>query len=134
MAPTLLVLSHSRPSPTLLRISLDLRSPTVLLGQVALVSTLPLVGFVHPENKSTSLMLAGIALWDSLIAPKGEAGTILVGPSMCKQAAESGWLGPFMEGVSRKPDIMNIHVNKKDAAGIQLDIVSDFQMQDAYLV
>lgn len=106
----------------------------MLLGQVALVSTLPLVGFVHPENKSTSLMLAGIVLWDSLIAPKGEAGTILVGPSMCKQAAESGWLGPFMEGVSRKPDIMNIHVNKKDAAGIQLDIVSDFQMQDAYLV
>ncbi|OWZ60242.1 hypothetical protein LQV05_000226 [Cryptococcus neoformans] len=86
-----------------------------------------IIGFEEPDcaagSGSSGLDVAtGIALWDSLIAPKGEAGTILVGPSMCKQAAESGWLGPFMEGVSRKPDIMNIHVNKKDAAGIQLDI------------
>ncbi|KAL0250524.1 hypothetical protein I308_102702 [Cryptococcus tetragattii IND107] len=86
-----------------------------------------IIGFEEPDcaagSGSSGLDVAtGIALWDSLVAPKGEAGAILVGPSMCKQAAESGWLGPFMEGVSRKPDIMNIHVNKNSAAGIMTDI------------
>nr|XP_019046229.1 hypothetical protein I302_04969 [Kwoniella bestiolae CBS 10118]OCF25159.1 hypothetical protein I302_04969 [Kwoniella bestiolae CBS 10118] len=86
-----------------------------------------IIGFEEPDcsaGSGSAGMDVGtaISLWNQYVVPKGEAGSILVGPSMCKQAAESGWLGPFMAGVTRKPDIMNIHVNKNSAAGIYADI------------
>jgi hypothetical protein len=65
---------------------------------------------------------AGAALWNSLIAPKGAAGSLLLSPSMCKQAAESGWLQPFRSKISRDWDITNVHINKVDAAGIRMVI------------
>ncbi|WWC70282.1 uncharacterized protein I206_104232 [Kwoniella pini CBS 10737] len=86
-----------------------------------------IIGFEEPDcpagSGSAGLDVeTAISIWNQYVVPKGEAGSILVGPSMCKQAAESGWLGPFMAGVTRKPDIMNIHVNKNSAAGINADI------------
>ncbi|WWC61793.1 uncharacterized protein I303_104378 [Kwoniella dejecticola CBS 10117] len=86
-----------------------------------------IIGFEEPDcaaGSGSAGMDVGtaISIWNQYVVPKGEAGSILVGPSMCKQAAESGWLGPFMDGVTRKPDIMNIHVNKNSAAGIYADI------------
>ncbi|WVQ72418.1 hypothetical protein IAR50_001970 [Cryptococcus sp. DSM 104548] len=99
------------------------------LSVFSAITTTPsyIIGFEEPDctagsGSSGFDVATGIALWDSLVAPHGDAGSILVGPSMCKQAAESGWLGPFMSAVSRKPDIMNIHINKNSAAGIQTDI------------
>ncbi|WVR06983.1 hypothetical protein IAU60_004020 [Kwoniella sp. DSM 27419] len=86
-----------------------------------------IIGFEEPDCAAGSGsagmdVQTGIDLWNQYVVPKGEAGSILIGPSMCKQAAESGWLGPFMAGVARKPDIMNIHVNKNSREGIMLDI------------
>ncbi|WVQ99352.1 hypothetical protein IAU59_006485 [Kwoniella sp. CBS 9459] len=86
-----------------------------------------IIGFEEPDCAAGSGsagmdVQTAISIWNQYVVPKGEAGSILVGPSMCKQAAESGWLGPFMDGVTRKPDIMNIHVNKNSKAGIMLDI------------
>ncbi|TYJ55949.1 hypothetical protein B9479_003334 [Cryptococcus floricola] len=86
-----------------------------------------IIGFEEPDcdagsGSSGFDVATGIALWDSLVAPHGDAGSVLVGPSMCKQAAESGWLSPFLSAVTRKPDVMNIHVNKNSAAGINTDI------------
>ncbi|WWC89405.1 uncharacterized protein L201_004329 [Kwoniella dendrophila CBS 6074] len=86
-----------------------------------------IIGFEEPDCPAGSGSAGmdvntAISIWNQYVVPKGEAGSILVGPSMCKQAAESGWLGPFMAGVTRKPDIMNIHVNKNSAAGINADI------------
>lgn len=66
----------------------------------------------------------GVALWDSLMAPKGASGSVLLSPSMCKQAAESGWLGPFSQQISRQWDITNVHINKNSADGIKSVIVS----------
>lgn len=65
-----------------------------------------------------------MTLWNQLIAPKGWAGSVLLSPSMCKQAAEHGWLQPFQSKISKDWDITNIHVNKNSAAGIYADIVS----------
>lgn len=65
-----------------------------------------------------------MTLWNTLIAPKGWAGSVLLSPSMCKQAAEHGWLQPFQSKISKDWDITNIHVNKNSAAGIYADIVS----------
>ncbi|OCF60529.1 hypothetical protein L486_00162 [Kwoniella mangroviensis CBS 10435] len=86
-----------------------------------------IIGFEEPDCAAGSGsagmdVSTAISIWNQYVVPKGEAGSILIGPSMCKQAAESGWLGPFMAGVTRKPDIMNIHVNKNSAAGIYADI------------
>jgi len=66
----------------------------------------------------------GVHLWNTLVAPHGNAGSVLISPSMCKQAAESGWLGPFRSQISRDWDITNVHINKNSAAGIYADIVS----------
>ncbi|WVF71539.1 hypothetical protein IAT40_006347 [Kwoniella sp. CBS 6097] len=86
-----------------------------------------IIGFEEPDCAAGSGsagmdVQTAISIWNQYVVPKGEAGSILVGPSMCKQAAESGWLGPFMNGVTRKPDIMNIHVNKNSKDGIMQDI------------
>jgi hypothetical protein len=67
--------------------------------------------------------VSGVALWNQYVAPKGQAGSVLISPSMCKQAAESGWLGPFQSQISRDWDITNVHINKNSAAGISLDLV-----------
>jgi hypothetical protein len=60
-----------------------------------------------------------VALWNSVVAPKGAAGSLLISPSMCHQADEQGWLGPFQSQITRDWDITNVHINKVDAAGIR---------------
>ncbi|KAJ9098969.1 hypothetical protein QFC19_006193 [Naganishia cerealis] len=64
----------------------------------------------------------GISLWNEVVGPWAAKGSILVAPSMCKQAAESGWLGPFMEGVNVKPTVQQLHINKNSRAGILEDL------------
>jgi hypothetical protein len=73
--------------------------------------------------------VSGVALWNQYVAPKGQAGSVLISPSMCKQAAESGWLGPFRSQISRDWDITNVHINKNSAAGISLDLVRALPLQ-----
>ncbi|WWD17356.1 hypothetical protein CI109_101797 [Kwoniella shandongensis] len=83
-----------------------------------------IIGFEEPDCPAGSGSAGmdvetGIHLWNQDVAPKGDAGSYLVSPSMCKQAAESGWLQPFLDGVTRKPDAINVHCNKVDRAGIE---------------
>ncbi|KAK8864346.1 hypothetical protein IAR55_001593 [Kwoniella newhampshirensis] len=85
------------------------------------------MGFEEPDCPSGAGsagmdVSTGIHLWNQYVAPKGDAGAKLLSPSMCKQAAESGWLQPFLDGVTRAPDGIAIHVNKIDRAGIEADI------------
>jgi len=65
---------------------------------------------------------SGVTLWNELIAPLGRNGARLGSPSMCKQAAESGWLQPFQDKISRDWDFTAIHINKVDRAGVEADI------------
>lgn len=44
-------------------------------------------------------------LWNELVVPHGEAGSLLLSPSMCHQAAETGWLQPFQKLLTRDWDI-----------------------------
>ncbi|GFZ44057.1 hypothetical protein JCM24511_01778 [Saitozyma sp. JCM 24511] len=86
-----------------------------------------IIGFEEPDcaagSGSAGMDVAtGVALWNQYVAPKGQAGSVLISPSMCKQAAESGWLGPFRSQISRDWDITNVHINKNSAAGISLDL------------
>ena len=36
-----------------------------------------------------------------MMVPKGEQGSLLVSPSMCKQLAENGWLKEFQTKINR---------------------------------
>lgn len=56
------------------------------------------------------------------MAPKGNAGAMLLSPSMCKQMAEDGWLGKFQGKISRDWDITNVHINKNNMAGVKASI------------
>lgn len=39
-----------------------------------------------------------------------------------EQVAESGWLGPFLDAVDVKPDILGIHINKNSREGIMASL------------
>lgn len=62
------------------------------------------------------------SLWNELMAPKGNAGAMLLSPSMCKQMAEDGWLGQFQTKISRDWDITNVHINKNNMEGVKATI------------
>lgn len=84
-----------------------------------------IIGYEEPDCEAGSGSAGfdvgtGISLWNELVGPKKAQGSVLVAPSMCKQAAESGWLGPFMDGVAVKPDIINLHINKNSKDGINM--------------
>lgn len=85
------------------------------------------IGFEEPDcpagSGSAGIDVATAAqVWNEYVAPLGEKGSVLLSPSMCKQAAESGWLGPFEQQITRTWDITNIHVNKNNMDGVRADI------------
>jgi hypothetical protein len=61
-------------------------------------------------------------LWNNQMVPKGEAGSLLLSPSMCHQAAEDGWLAEFQQQISRDFDILNLHINKNSMDGVNEDL------------
>lgn len=52
-----------------------------------------------------------------MIAPYGAKGSVLISPSMCHQADEV-FLTPFKALISTQWDVTNLHINKKDMAGV----------------
>jgi hypothetical protein len=56
-----------------------------------------------------------------MLVPHGQAGSLLLSPSMCHQADET-WLEPFSQQISRQWDITNLHINKNSADGIKKDL------------
>ncbi|KAI1856924.1 uncharacterized protein JN550_013594 [Neoarthrinium moseri] len=93
------------------------------------LTTVPqyLLGFNEPDctASDTSANMdvdEGVSLWNELIAPKGEQGSLLGSPAMCMQKAES-WLKKFKAGsLARDWDYTAIHVYKPDMAGVQADV------------
>ena len=88
-----------------------------------------IIGFEEPDCPAGSGSAGfdvgtGVWLWNSQMAPHGQGGSLLLSPSMCHQAAESGWLQPFEQQISRPWDITNVHINKNSAQGIEDDLVS----------
>ncbi|CAD6582580.1 MAG: hypothetical protein TREMPRED_003326 [Tremellales sp. Tagirdzhanova-0007] len=83
------------------------------------------IAFEEPDcstSGSAGIDVATAAgIWNSLIAPHGEGGSLLLSPSMCHQAAET-WLTPFSKQISRQWDITNLHINKNSADGIHADL------------
>ncbi len=55
---------------------------------------------------------------------QGLAGSVLLSPSMCKQAAEHGWLQPFQSKISKDWEHHQHPRQQEFAAGIYADIVS----------
>lgn len=73
-------------------------------------STPYIIGFEEPDCTSGSGSAdmdytTAANLWNELVVPHGEAGSLLLSPSMCHQAAETGWLQPFQGLISRDWDI-----------------------------
>ncbi|KAK7757535.1 hypothetical protein SLS62_000550 [Diatrype stigma] len=86
-----------------------------------------LLGFNEPDcsGADTSANMSvdeGVSLWNQLIAPWGDQGSLLGSPSMCLQKDES-WLQQFNgQQLSRSWDFTAIHIYKPDMAGVQEDI------------
>jgi hypothetical protein len=59
--------------------------------------------------------------WNELIAPHGATGSLLISPSMCKQADEE-FLTPFKAAITTDWDVTNLHINKVDMAGVKKDL------------
>ncbi|GLB40305.1 putative glycosyl hydrolase catalytic core [Lyophyllum shimeji] len=75
-----------------------------------------------PGSGSAGMSVSsGVAHWESLIAPLGDKGSVLVSPSMCKQADET-WLAQFKAKISTEWDVTAIHINKNNLAGVRKDI------------
>lgn len=86
-----------------------------------------IIGFEEPDCPAGSGsagfdVSTGVQLWDQWMVPHGQGGSLLISPSMCMQASESGWLQPFQQQITRNWDITNVHINKNSAAGIELDL------------
>ncbi|KAK5996163.1 hypothetical protein PT974_04591 [Cladobotryum mycophilum] len=86
-----------------------------------------LLGFNEPDcsGADTSANIAvdkGVSLWNSMIVPWGQKGSLLGSPSMCRQKDES-WLKQFKsKQLARDWDFTAIHIYKPDMAGVQADI------------
>ncbi|EIW70737.1 hypothetical protein M231_02609 [Tremella mesenterica] len=85
-----------------------------------------IIGFEEPDcygSGSAGIDVSTAAgIWNNHVAPHGSAGSLLLSPSMCHQAAETGWLQPFAQQINRGWDITNLHINKNSASGIQADL------------
>lgn len=85
-----------------------------------------IIGFEEPDCTGSGSAgfgySTGVTLWDSVVAPWKDKGSILLSPSMCHQAAESGWLPPFEAAISTPWDVTNIHINKNSMDGVKADI------------
>lgn len=93
----------------------------------ALTSTPPyVIGFEEPDCAGAGSAnmpdpAVGAKVWESVQAPWKSKGSVMISPSMCKQADET-WLTPFKNQISTAWDVTNVHINKKDMAGVRLDI------------
>lgn len=76
--------------------------------------------FYNPRDLRADKSAA--ALYNQLMVPKGNAGSLLLSPSMCKQMAEDGWLANFQTKISKDFDITNVHINKNNMAGVRASI------------
>lgn len=57
------------------------------------------IPFVRKRTTKADIIAAD--LWNRMMVPKGNEGSLLVSPSMCKQLAENGWLKEFQGKISR---------------------------------
>ncbi|MCJ1446775.1 MAG: hypothetical protein MMC23_007282 [Stictis urceolatum] len=119
----------------------DLQTPSMLWGdgengdidaqryqEFQQLSTAPkyLLGFNEPdcsgENSASMQVDKAVQVWNDMIAPWGEKGSLLGSPSMCMQKDES-WLQQFSQAqLNRDWDFTAIHVYKIDMDGVQQDI------------
>ncbi|KAF8239669.1 hypothetical protein L208DRAFT_1161778, partial [Tricholoma matsutake] len=98
------------------------------LAQFKQITTAPqyVLGYEEPDCPPGSgsagvSVSAGVADWQSLIAPLGKKGSLLGSPAECKQAAET-WLGQFKSKISTQWDFTAIHINKNSLAGAIKDV------------
>lgn len=80
------------------------------------------IGFNEPDMKSPGSAgffsaEEGADAWNKWIVPHGEAGSVLISPSMAKQADET-WLKPFLSKVSRQPDAIGVHIFQNDPSKV----------------
>lgn len=86
-----------------------------------------LLGFNEPDCSGPDVsanigVSEGAGLWNEMIAPWGEKGSLLGSPSMCTQKDET-WLQQFRdESLARDWDFTAIHVYKPNMNGVQEDI------------
>lgn len=98
------------------------------LAEFEALTTTPqwIIGPEEPDCSTTGSADMSVAdtatLWNAQMAPKGAAGSLLLSPSMCKQADENGWLKQFQGQISRDFDITNLHINKNSMAGVKTDL------------
>jgi hypothetical protein len=98
------------------------------LAEFEALTTTPqwIIGPEEPDCSTTGSASMSVAetatLWNAQMAPKGAAGSLLLSPSMCKQADENGWLKQFQGQISRDFDITNLHINKNSMDGVKADL------------
>ncbi|RSH93115.1 hypothetical protein EHS25_007468 [Saitozyma podzolica] len=98
------------------------------LAEFEALTTTPqwIIGPEEPDCSTTGSADMSVAdtatLWNAQMAPKGAAGSLLLSPSMCKQADENGWLKQFQGQISRDFDITNLHINKNSMDGVKTDL------------
>ncbi|GFZ49828.1 LOW QUALITY PROTEIN: hypothetical protein JCM24511_07231 [Saitozyma sp. JCM 24511] len=98
------------------------------LAEFEALTTTPqwIIGPEEPDCSTTGSADMSVSdtatLWNAQMAPKGAAGSLLLSPSMCKQADENGWLKQFQGQISRDFDITNLHINKNSMAGVKTDL------------
>lgn len=83
------------------------------------------LGFEEPDcsagSSSSGIDVGtGVALWNELVGPLKAKGSLLASPSMCKQAAESGWLGPFRDQINIPWDISEFRTPFKSGLSRQM--------------
>lgn len=94
------------------------------LAQFKTISDSPkyIMGFEEPDcNTPGSAAMSietTIGLWNELIAPHAQSGSLLISPSMCHQIAET-YMQPFTAGISTPYDITNVHINKNSMDGVR---------------
>ncbi|KAK0532202.1 hypothetical protein OC834_002689 [Tilletia horrida] len=84
------------------------------------------LGFEEPDcptGHGSSGVSVGLAarVWNQVIGPLKQDGTILVSPSMCHQTAET-WLTPFEEQIDVPFDVTNVHVNQDNIDDVKREI------------
>lgn len=87
-----------------------------------------IIGPNEPDCAAGGGMSAGMsidataALWNQYLVPHGNAGSLLLSPSMCHQIAEDGWLKQFQGKINRDFDITNVHINKNSIEGVKASL------------
>ncbi|KAE8214432.1 hypothetical protein CF327_g2158 [Tilletia walkeri] len=84
------------------------------------------LGFEEPDcptghGSSGVSVSTGARVWDQVMAPLKQDGTILASPSMCKQTNED-WLTPFKEKIDVHWDVTNVHVNQDNVEDVKREI------------